>query len=172
MKKILLLITLSLSAIAIASAQTQAESQKIYRLLDSAKKKLANSGITQGTTPSRAAIARERQALDEIKATANYMLRVGAKGDALVLLKQVAAEEYALDQYKNPSARPGNVIVNVNIPPFQFPNYNSRPSYVPYHSNTTRFEPDGTGGGTFYRDGRQIGRFEPDGTGGGTFYGE
>jgi hypothetical protein len=170
MKKLLLLITLLVSVIALASAQTPAESQKIRRMLDSAYKELANSGITQGPTQSREAIARERQALNEIKAAANYMLRVGAKRDALILLKQAAEEKKALDHYKNASARPGNVIVNVNIPPFQFPNYNSRSSYVPYHSNTTTFQSDGTGGGTFYRDGSRIGTFKPDGTGGGTFY--
>jgi hypothetical protein len=101
------------------------------------------------------------------------MFRVCAdKRPALLLLKQVAAEQNAIDRYKTSSDRPVNVIVNVNMPPYRLPNYNLGPSYVPNHPSTTRFQPDGMGGGTFYRDGSQIGRFQPDGMGGGTFYGE
>jgi hypothetical protein len=178
MKKTLLLITLSLSVIAIASAQTQAQSQRIRRMLDSCYQKTLNSGITQGPIQSQAALRREQQALDEGKATANYILRVCAdKRPALLLLKQIATEQNAIDQYKTTSARPPlNVIINnVNMTPFRLPmpSYNPGFNYHPSHSHNITFHSDGIGGGTFYdNDGYQIGRFSPDGVGGGTFYGE
>jgi hypothetical protein len=139
----------------IAPAQTQAQSQQIRRMLDSAEQKLRNSGIDREFTSTT--IAREEEAIEETKALANYMLRVCAdKRDGRALLKQAAVLQKALDHDIAQSRRPANVIV-VNTTPFI--------PYIPYTAPT--YSPP-----TSYFPNRPIGRFEPDGTGGGTFYGE
>jgi hypothetical protein len=155
MKKTLLLMILSLLMSALAPAQTPAQSQQIRRMLDSAEQKLRNSGIDREFTPTT--IAREEEAIEEGKAIARYMLRVCAdKRAGRALLKQADADQKALDHEIAESRRPANVIV-----------INPTPSipYIPYTAPT--YSPS-----TRYFLNRPIGRFEPDGTGGGTFYGE
>ena len=155
MRKLLLTVLIPMAAITAAPAQTPAQSQQIRRMVDSGEQKLRNSGIDREFTPTT--IAREEEAIEEAKAIARYMLRVCAdKRAGRALLKQADANQKALDHEIAESRRPANGIV-----------INPTPSipYIPYTAPT--YSPS-----TRYFLNRPIGRFEPDGTGGGTFYGE